>query len=257
MPPIPPGEIRLDPYTESDLAEIAKSLGVNAFTDEQVRQLQRAGNIYRLVDGGDFQTKADNDPTAIRPGRAAQRKALKNVAQIARQLAGLPQEQRKIQGWKQDAALTDRGLWLTGLSSLRQSLDLCSPTDLDQLAEIAQDLAEHIPPTGHEPKQATLVFIDCLIPLYESITGKKAGRRVRWETFKEYGPFKQFVCAALEPLNSTALKGVDKTRVIVTKAVENVQNHRNSRARPAPQGYRGGASPGTESEHLATLALVG
>ena len=97
MPPIPPGEIRLDPYTESDLAEIAKSLGVDALTDEQVRQLQRAGNIYRLVDGGDFQTKADNDPASIRPGRAAQRKALRSLAEILRQLSGLPEEQRKLQ----------------------------------------------------------------------------------------------------------------------------------------------------------------
>ena len=209
MPPIPPGEIRLDPYTESDLAEIAMSLGVDAFTDAQVRDLQRAAVIYQLVDAGDYQTEADNDPAAIRPGRKAQRKALRKVAEVAQQLVGLPEEQRKFQRWKLDGAVKSRGLWFTGLYERHQGFDLSSPTDLEKLAEIAQALAEHIPLTGPEPKQARLVFIRCLIPFYESITGRRATRRVRWDTSAEYGPLRQFVCAALEPIDPDALKGVD------------------------------------------------
>ncbi len=61
------------------------------------------------------------------------------------------------------------------------------------------------------PFTPNLSYCFIFTSFYESIAGKKPGRRVRWKTGKEYGPFKQIVCAALEPLNPnpSALKGID------------------------------------------------
>ena len=217
MPPNWDDDIREQGYRETDLASIAESLGDSTLPGEQVERLQKAASVYDLMYATDAKTKKDDDPTPFRPGRSQKREALMRVAEAARRLNSASAHEVERHRKRLNQALDVRALWFTDLDKQRANLDLSDPADVKRLAQIAESVADQIPKSSHDPKLARKVFIRELVPIFKSITDQRAGRRVRQreashsEGFQseEYGPFRDFVCAALKPLNPSALTGVD------------------------------------------------
>ncbi len=173
--------------------------------------------LYHLMHATDAKTRKDDDPTPFRPGRRQKREALKRVAEAARRLSSASAHEVERHRNRLNQALDARELWFTDLDKQRANLDLSDPADVERLAQIAESVADQIPKTSHEPKPARKVFIRELVPIFKSITDQRAGRRVRQREAnhsegsqsEEYGPLLDFVCAALKPLNPSALTGVD------------------------------------------------
>ena len=203
-------------YSEANLAEICAALRVAKLSDEQRKKLERARLVYILIRGTDPNTKDDPNPISVRPTRSQHRKALKRVADSARALASAPAHLKDTHRGRLERALTSHNLLLTELMSRRGEFDLTNDEDVVKLAELAETERARNPPKGPEPKLARLHFIGELVSIFHDVTHSSPGRRVRQvslgygDTSEEYGPFRDFVCAALEPLNPNALRGVDK-----------------------------------------------
>lgn len=73
-------------------------------------------------------------------------------------------------------------------------------TDRQGMLDVAVRVLNQIPLSGPDPARARLGFIRDLIPIFEDLTGLPAGRR---RNDVEYGPFLNFVRAALDPFHAT------------------------------------------------------
>ena len=84
---------------------------------------------------------------------------------------------------------------------------------LDLLHKWTQESSAALPP--HWPRNgARFLFVYGLAQIFQNITGERPTRRYRESrdtVHKErlYGPFKTFVVAALEPIDHTAVQGID------------------------------------------------
>ena len=83
------------------------------------------------------------------------------------------------------------------------------PDDLGVLQVKAQEALERIPKSGHEPYRARMSFVEDLARIYKKATGDKPKRRYDPAKGGEYGPFHDFVLAALEPIAPHETSGVD------------------------------------------------
>jgi hypothetical protein len=70
-------------------------------------------------------------------------------------------------------------------------------------------VAAAIPTGGGEPKLARHHFIRALADIYYDVRGVEPKRRHDPVHVRDYGPFPDFVRAALKPLDPGALKGVE------------------------------------------------
>ena len=88
---------------------------------------------------------------------------------------------------------------------------------LDSLAEAAKQAADSILQSGADPKRARRAFVDDLSRVFMDATHKRPTLR-RQPDGQAYGPFFDFVEAALGQLDQFAVQGVESdVKVIVAK----------------------------------------
>src|SRR5262249_28795170 len=151
--------------SESDRRRLAAALGLSALTSAIVEGLAEAARGYQ------FSEMADRDQR-----RSERRKALKLIARQA----------RALEESLQTDALTHQALHSRVLVG-----------DLALLADSAEQLAEQIPRGGGDPKLARKSFIRDLAKIFRDATGKRPTRRHDPIKGEDYGPFLDFVRAAL------------------------------------------------------------
>ena len=190
-------EARYPPYGPKHLADIAEALEVPALSAEHSEQLQDAAQYYLLLAGAEAKPKSDRLP--IFASKRERRSALRRVAKDARALK---------------KALEDRAI-----TEVRNKLlDKADPDALDELATIAERLANEIPKGGPDPKVARFYFVKNLSEIFEAVKQRPASRRHDPLTGLDDGLFLEFARTALRPLNPAALKGLEhEVRDIVTQ----------------------------------------
>jgi hypothetical protein len=178
-------------YTPNELKKIANSIDLEKLSPNIVERLQQA------VEGFQWGSVVDDKiyPSSTNKGR---RKQLKKLVDLCVQCA--PTEDISAVLSKLDAIA----------SQLLGPINRTDPTSIKVAAETA---LSKIPASGPDPKRARLQYIQELTHIYRSATGKHPGRRVRMTEYeepkegennqdREYGPFLDFVRAALEPFGA-------------------------------------------------------
>jgi len=126
------------------------------------------------------------------------REQLKNIISLCDQ--GEPEEV-KLALEELDGA-TSQNLGDPGPDGLRR----IHVTDLLAVKIAAERALEKIPMSGPDPQRAKQQFIMELACIFRLVTGECPGRRVKTydpSAGEEYGPFRDFVWAALEPFGAT------------------------------------------------------
>jgi hypothetical protein len=189
-------------YSKADLATIARAAGLTKFPAEHVKDLQDVAARYRLAQW----MQAEGLPP-----RCEIRELLEQLAEAAR--TGT------------DAALTDA--WANLPYPAVKLLYAEAPPLLDiagqsasvteyrdemrrDLGEAATRAAAKVPP-GAEPTRARLAFVQAIAPLFVELTGLEPTRRTRSVNGPSvaYGPFLEFVRAALHPIDPALVPGVE------------------------------------------------
>lgn len=186
-----PKDVLKPVYGPDDLQTFASILKIDKFTAEQAHQMQRAAWTFEFMNGSD----------QMRAPRAGRRKALNGIHDAALKLKGaLESYNLMIVDNKADLPFSDVGL-------------------LGSLAEAAKQAAESIPQTGANPKQARRTFVHDLGRVFMEATDERP-KLSRLPDGQLYGPFFEFVEAALGQLDRHAVQGVEsdvKTIVTVMK----------------------------------------
>jgi len=167
-------------YSENDFAEMAKALQM-----EELPQNVR-DHIVTAAEGYRWAARYD---TFI--SRAEKRQLIKR---IRRQAEKLEASLRKLD--HETGQLLDPHVRI-------------SPDDLGVLQIRAQEALEIIPESSHEPYRARRSFVEDLAKIYKEATGDEPKRRYDPAKGGEYGPFRDFVLAALEPIAPHETSGVD------------------------------------------------
>jgi hypothetical protein len=167
-------------YTLDDFQRFAKILGVPNLSPEHVKRLQRAALHYWFLAVFDM----------TRPKRSEYRKALERITVSAQELK---------------AALEHRASMHVGDF---KSLSSINTDVLDNLAEAAEETANHIPKSGANPKTARKRFVADLGDIYFAATSKHPTFS-RNRHHEPSGQFFKFVEAALRPLNAHAIPGLE------------------------------------------------
>ena len=163
--------------------------------------------LRKAVDRFQFLAMADEYP-ALNPSRAQRRKELNALAKAAKSLAAAVAA----------PTMTYRGV--------RFEPALPGAKDLHAIASQAKSLADDIPRTGADPKQARLHLVASLGDIFEQATGQSPMRRVDRVTGREEGPFLEFcfkIAAHLEPfvhreaLSLSMLSGIERDVRTVTE----------------------------------------
>jgi hypothetical protein len=186
-------------YGEADLQQLAKTLAVDVLAPEIADRLQQAAQAYL------FAVLVDRDPS-----RKEKHKVLQGAAKKLRAI---------VRG--AHAVLADLDKLDAPTSQALKSLGA-----LIGFAEAMEQLAETIPKSGGDPERARHHFVEALRGIYHDARGEVPKRRHDPVRRKDYGPFLDFVCAALTPIDPGALKGIEH----VVRAV--LALWQNSRPKP-------------------------
>jgi hypothetical protein len=178
-------------YTPAELEAFAQSIGRSALPPHVVERLQEAVRPYqwgRSFDEGEFPPgfKAES---LTNKGR---RKRLKRIIELCKEYAPPNEIQEAVNE-------------LDGPTSQLLTFDDKTKraphvSDHQGMLYVAERALAQIPLSGPDPGRARLGFILDLIPIFEDLTGLRAGRRFH---DREYGPFLDFVRAALSPFKAT------------------------------------------------------
>lgn len=172
------------PYGPDELKRFAEILGKSNLSKSCADQFQRAALAYEFM--------ADTDRS--RTTRAQRRKAYKRIETAAQEL--------------RDALDTADPMIVDG----KPRLPISDTRILAELVKDAKEASERVPPTGPDPEQARTVFVRDLASIYMHVTKRQPGRIAKYKegSFeKEYGPFRDLVVAALEPLDPDASTGIN------------------------------------------------
>jgi hypothetical protein len=182
-------------YRSSEIHLIAGSLGLANICPITLEKLQEAAQGYQWAS----LEEEEIFPEATNKGRREQ------LNQIGRLCAeGAPADAIEAALYELDAPTS-------------QCLGAVSPLNRKHLARSIRRVLGEIKKRGPDAKRARRQFIYDLADIYEFATGQPPGRRVHDE---EYGPFHDFVIAALEPFK--AAPGCD---------IKAVLQQRNTRSR--------------------------
>ena len=164
-------------YTPVELDAIAKAAGVKKFGPDVVEDLQQSVQSYQWAREG--------DPGGVffRSNKEI-RSQLDHIVKLCAKGASVEEI---------EAALNE----LDGLTS--QKLGPVRAQEPRRLQTAAKRVLRGIPRTGPDPKRARRQFIGDLARIFENATGRPPGRRF---LDQDYGPFLEFVRAALNPFNA-------------------------------------------------------
>jgi hypothetical protein len=180
-------------YVPKELDAIAKSIGLQKLDEDAIEQLQAAAAAYQwgmLADYG----SSEADPGEFFPSSNKDRR----------------------EQFQQIASLCERGAPLAEIETAVNELDALASqlfgnpniTDREGIQRAAKRALTNIPKSGPDPKRARCQFIDASFPIFEHETGRIPTRRVR-VSGEDYGPFFDFVKAALAPFGSWAMQGCE------------------------------------------------
>jgi hypothetical protein len=158
-------------YTSAELEGIAKAAGVEKCGPVALEKLQQAAKAFqwgRLVDAGVIASSTNK-------GR---RRQFKHIIKLCEKI---------------EKALNE----LDALAS--QLLGPVDDAELIRLRQAAEAALNTIPSRGPNPRRARLQFIGELACIFARLTGQRPTRRVHDQ---EYGPFLNFVKAALKPFKA-------------------------------------------------------
>jgi len=168
-------------YGPDDLQAFTGILKIENFTAEQAHQLQRAAWTFEFM----------NYTDQMRATRAERRKALNCIHDAAQKLKGaLKSYNQMMVDDKVDLPFSDVGL-------------------LDSLAGAAKKATDSILQSGPDPKQARRTFVQDLGRIFQDATGKRPTLRTP-PGGRTYGPFLEFVKAALVKLDRYSVQGVER-----------------------------------------------
>ena len=165
-------------YSENDFAKMAKAVQMEELPQNVRDQIGKAAEGYGWAAGADtFRLRAER------------RQLIERIQCQAEELEASLRELDQETGTLLDANIL--------------------PDDLGVLQIRAQEALETIPESGHEPYRARRSFVEDLARIYKEATGDEPKRRYDPAKGGEYGPFRDFVLAALEPIAPHETSGVD------------------------------------------------
>jgi hypothetical protein len=165
-------------YSADDFLLMATAFEIEQLPDEIKEKVTQAAEAYEWAAIGD-----------VWNSRAELREMLKK---IAKQTEKLEVVLRKLD--QKTARRLDANIGPDALGILRVK---------------AEQAREKIPKSGHEPYRARRQFVAELADIYEKATGKKPARRSDPKKGGDYGPFRDFVLAALRPIAPHETSGAD------------------------------------------------
>lgn len=181
-------------YTPAELQAIANSIAPHKFECNNLELLQEAVEAYQWGSLADDKTDLVDDkgnvvadrvfPLSTNKGR---RILLKRIVRLCEQKAPRAKLEFVLRG------LDGRA------SALLDSVDAAHHLKLKGAAESA---LKEIPTSGPDPKGARRQFIGALACIFLRVTKQPPHRRVRIG-YGDYGPFLEFVKAALTPFKAT------------------------------------------------------
>jgi hypothetical protein len=187
------------PYSDDELREIKRVLGIKRFTNPIRKRLEYAAKLYLVERETERPSKAGEG--WLYPPRSVRRAAYKEVAKKARELKG---------------ALEVTGFTMASKHRFPEEKETWPEFDLEQLealAQAAETAASKVPKTGADPRTSRREFIKRLVPIFEEVTEEKAARShdpLATPTARDTGPFLEFVEKCLRPLTSAgADSGLD------------------------------------------------
>jgi hypothetical protein len=183
-------------YTSAELKVIAHSVCPFELTSSHVESLQEAFQKYQWARLSDEREVLAFFASSTNKGRRGQ---LKHIIELCK---------RETRQEEIEQALSE----LDAIAS--QSLGPVDVTDRRQLRCAAESALRKIPTRGPNPKRARRQYIADLHPIFVSVTGQRPGRRFH---DKEYGPFLDFVKAALDPFK--AAQGCEADIKVVLKGL--------------------------------------
>jgi hypothetical protein len=185
------------PYAPVEIEAIAQSVFPFDLASSHIEQLQRAVEEYQWATWGDNREFLALHPSGTNRGR---RKLLKRIIELCELQASSEEIESEL--IKLDARAS-------------QSLDVA---DRQQLRRSAESALRNIPTRGPDPKRARRQYICDLAHIFYRVTGKRPSRRVHDQ---EYGPFFEFVKAALVPFHTA--QGCEADIKVVLKQLKNVE----------------------------------
>jgi len=176
------------PYSDDELRDIARVLGIEQFTNPIREKLEYAARLYLVEREAERRPKAGEG--RFFPKRAERSAAYKKVAKTARAL----KEALEAPGFSRAFERRfpeEKGNW--------PEFDL---EQLEPLAQAAEKAATKAGKRGADPQVARRDFIKRLVPVFEEAAGKKkkAARSHDPYSGKDSGPFLKFVEKCLRPL---------------------------------------------------------
>jgi hypothetical protein len=178
-------------YTRDQFHAIAQSIGLEELEPNAREELQEAVESYQWASLADeeacnWASSEDESSSGIAPRSTNKRRReqLKHIAELCKQEG--PDE-------KIETALNE----LDGLTS--QLLGRVDSSDRLRLQRAAEAALMKIPSRGPNQRRARRQFIAKLAPIFSYLTGDSPTRRVHDQ---EYGPFRDFVKAALKPFKA-------------------------------------------------------
>ena len=174
-------------YSENDFAKMAKAVQMEELPQNIRDRIVEAAQAYEWAAAADtFSSRADRPKLMKRIRRRAEK--------LEASLRRLDQE---------TGSLLDANIL---------------PDDLGVLQVKAQEALKKIPKSSHEPYRARRSFVADLAGIYKEATGDEPTRRDDPKKGGLYGPFQDFVLAALRPIAPHETSGVDgDIRAVIRK----------------------------------------
>jgi hypothetical protein len=164
-------------YTPTELKPLAEAAGIPEFGTDALQMLGGAFNSYCWAcsaDPGGFLFYSDEQ-------KLCQLKHILKLIVERASLAKIEQALHELDG---------------PTSQLLGKVGASHPRLQNSLRRVFKKIT---PRPGPDPRRARRQFIDDLADIYEYVTGRIPTRRVH---DREYGPFREFVIAALTPFNA-------------------------------------------------------
>jgi hypothetical protein len=192
-------------YTPAELEAIAQSVFPFDLAFSHIERLQRAVEEYQWATQEHNREFLALHPSGTNRGR---RKLLKRIIELCDVQASSEEIEAELK--KLDARTS-------------QSLDVA---DRQQLRRPAESALRKIPTRGPDPRRARRQYVGDLACIYVSVTGRRPGRRFHKKEYGEYGPFLEFVKAALNPFK--AAQGCEADIKAVLKRLKDAELDKNS-----------------------------
>lgn len=199
------------PYTQSELTTIAELIGERSLPQFAKRMLQKAVVEYQWAGWNEQPAKSSLEPRFPVSTNKGKRALFRQIIQL-------------IDGGAPHNEIEEAVNSLDAIAS--QLLGPIDITDHEKLKSAAEGALGKIPSAGPDPRRARRQFICSLARIYKSVKREHPTRRFHLE---EYGPFFEFVKAALTPFNTTKGCEADIKAVLAeSKATLGIKKARES-----------------------------